>query len=201
MRNQGQTQVETRERSDTIKSSEDGSVDVSAFENSDNVLGNTSSAVSAMLVGAITNPKAMFWDGSRRERQRQVPAITTEVANDALHAKPPASSLAPSDTFSERNNDTLTAPSDEKSKRHSWSFGWLSSQQQSIKSVPTSPVSTPSIATDQGEVILCDSCLGEFLSRTKLIMHVNRIYFQSRLNNSKSRSRKRADSEAHRRPP
>lgn len=98
----------------TMRSSEDGNhFDATAFQNA---FGNTSSGVSAMLIGALVQAKSL---GNNN---------TTE-SDTSTHSR--SSSTMTSDDF----KHALSPPQDNKSKqRNSWTFGWFSSPQS-----PTSP--------------------------------------------------------------
>lgn len=98
----------------TMRSSEDGNhFDATAFQNA---FGNTSSGVSAMLIGALVQAKSL---GNNN---------TTE-SDTSTHSR--SSSTMTSDDF----KHALSLPQDNKSKqRNSWTFGWFSSPQS-----PTSP--------------------------------------------------------------
>ncbi|KAI7873656.1 UDP-Glycosyltransferase/glycogen phosphorylase [Lichtheimia hyalospora FSU 10163] len=97
----------------TIGYSEDGShFDTAAFQNA---FGNTSSGVSAMLIGALVQAKSLGNNNTE--------------SDTSTHSR--SSSTMTSDDF----KTTLSPPQENKNKqRNSWTFGWFSSPQS-----PTSP--------------------------------------------------------------
>lgn len=97
-----------------MRYSEDGNhFDAAAFQNA---FGNTSSGVSAMLIGALVQAKSLGNNNS------------TE-SDTSTHSR--SSSTMTSDDF----KTALSPPQENKNKqRNSWTFGWFSSPQS-----PTSP--------------------------------------------------------------
>ncbi|KAI9484650.1 hypothetical protein BDB00DRAFT_126344 [Zychaea mexicana] len=128
--------------------SEDNSAESSPFPSLDNVFSNAS-GMSAMIIGALTNPTSLWTsNGNNKAKHRNTDssgaASTAQQENNEETSSSRRSTLS-SGTDEPRNNEepvspapysTLALNSDDtvrQKQRNSWSFGWLSS-------APTSPL-------------------------------------------------------------